>query len=459
MKGVSGEYPCSLGDEWEFCIVGACRREVSLLSIGHSGIPQDGTMISSGESQRVGKSVKKKLEDGANTGFALLMQGMAEPKTLLLGQVVLKPAQQGKDCLVSGFNRGEIGSVQGQSLLSASPHSGKLKLELADKQDSETAAPKSVSTSSVGVQSATDLTQQATCLIVSSDTAAPRVAAVAFVGSKTSGEQASAGLQTRRKETPLSSSTPQMKVVEKMNTAVQQSGLAGRFEGIKVGSGVVSLSMQTERAASAQGSTVNGKLGLSSIADPKMKKTGLWTDENASSNGLLSLSPIPLKTVEFGQTMNNSSPVSVGVTLGESTDGRVLGTVVSAQLQDNVSQLQVHVHPQSMGELLITAVQTQGQVYVHILASTAATVHWLQQVTPDLIAAVQLAGFSEARVDIDLGSGQGDSKNQFISSGRIKSGQRIANGETDWNLPVAESKVDGKNRRYGDGSSKIDLHV
>ncbi len=432
-----------------------------MLSVEHAGISQDGAVLPGGEAQRKDKTREKSPDNHTDSGFALLMQGLVGPGNSPGVSAESLPVGQGHDRQVPRLTTGDSGPGHepSNSFAAVSPN-GKGRQSLLDSQN----AAKNASIPGVNADPRAPSPQDLLQVKNQPNTkdAPPLGQTVTAKVPAGVGESSSVGTQINQLGiSGLAESTKSTVLAGdsgKTSAAVRGTPLPG--VPVELAQTGQNGSFARRLSTIAGSSDSVGQAGSDVGAKNKVSKNVLSTDNASSSTWLAGTSTLSQKAGEVGQSANPmQSQASLVVDVGENNGGHVLGSVVASQLQGNVAQLQVHVHPQNLGELLITAVQTEGQVYVHILGSTAATVQWLQQVTPDLIAAVRLAGFSEARVDIDLGSGQSGREEQFLSSNRANPVQRMTDGGSEWNLPVGRVRAGGKVGRYGGGNSGIDLRV
>ncbi len=86
---------------------------------------------------------------------------------------------------------------------------------------------------------------------------------------------------------------------------------------------------------------------------------------------------------------------------GKSTWMNDLGQMITSN--DNGGSIQVKVHPEGMGDLLISVSQTSSGMQIHVEANQLSTAQWLGQQTQELANAVLQLGVSVANIQVGFG--------------------------------------------------------
>lgn len=106
--------------------------------------------------------------------------------------------------------------------------------------------------------------------------------------------------------------------------------------------------------------------------------------------------------------------------LHQTTASNTLSSLVVQHVRSGVDQFQVKVHPEGLGNLVISVHRTDQGLNVHIVASESVTATWIQQERFHIMDAIQANGQQLNSFQSSFGSGQ-----------QTDSGER-QNGSTSW---------------------------
>lgn len=79
--------------------------------------------------------------------------------------------------------------------------------------------------------------------------------------------------------------------------------------------------------------------------------------------------------------------------------------LIATRIAANGNQLSVKVHPEGMGDLVISVSRVSSGIQVHVQASQMQTMQWLNQQSPQLMNAIQNAGMNVSGLQITYGQG------------------------------------------------------
>ncbi|GMA49035.1 hypothetical protein GCM10025857_03920 [Alicyclobacillus contaminans] len=147
-----------------------------------------------------------------------------------------------------------------------------------------------------------------------------------------------------------------------------------------------------------------------------------------------------------GQTLG--SPV---LNVSHPAAGQQFAGLVAAQVAAGPGELKVHVHPEGLGDILVTVQQQATGVHVRVEGNQWQTVQWLQQQTDGLTQSIRQAGVDLQSVEVSLGqanltqadTGGSSAKKQRQQTPSLAQVSGTSNGASSWSesfrLPDAAS--------------------
>jgi hypothetical protein len=164
----------------------------------------------------------------------------------------------------------------------------------------------------------------------------------------------------------------------------------------------------------------------SKVISSTIKKESPGTDSRSVSLAGINIAQPAASHVSHLQPLYNQQSDSHVNTLDvrQPTWMTNFGQIVGQVNADNGGTIQVKVHPEGMGDLLISVSPSTGGLQIQVEANQLSTVQWLGQQTAQLANAVSQLGISVANVQVGFGQAN------LSQSGNRQSNRKSADNET-----------------------------